>query len=50
MFEILEMRRIHNIHGPHATDMYVYAYIPDTVNNSLEPWSYHINKINRENR
>ena len=23
MFEILGMRRIHNIHGPHTTDIYI---------------------------
>ena len=27
MFEILWMRRIHSIHGPRGTDIYVYAYI-----------------------
>ena len=26
MFEILGMRRIHSIHGPHATDVYVYFH------------------------
>ena len=30
MFEILGMRRIHSIHGPHATDTYIeYMYNSD---------------------
>ena len=27
MLEVLGMRRIHSIHGPHATDLYIYLFI-----------------------
>ena len=27
MFEILEMRRIHSIHGPRPTDIYMFIFI-----------------------